>query len=537
MGVEDSAAFGPRRGRLWRRAALFLVSGGAALAALRGGGPHPLAALAAPVLLAAALTTLLALARGRPRLEVNPDGLTLRRFWRTTTVAWDRIGAFALAGPAGRTRAVAPWLARARGRPGGDIVLRDVFDTPLPLLLDMIAVRRPHTPGLAAPPPPERPCGVPGFRAPWLTAAILAVLVAVFAAERQAAAVLGTAPGAPGSPSLATLVALGGSSRVLVESGQWHRLLSAPLLHAGAAHLMGNAAALVLAGWTLERLVGRAWMACIFAIGALGGSLASLALSPPATVTVGASGAIMALLAALLFVSIRMPAGHRKVAIQVQSARVAIPALLPLGHGGAVHVDYGAHLGGASVGLVLGGLLLRSWRDDRPLPDLRGGAAVLAAVAAVAFVASGAAVARHYADDPTVRAGLIPNARLPHDAAAAAATIDALLLDYPRDPRAHLLSGGQHLSRGELAGAEREFRLARTLLAPAPKALPPQLAATIQASLAVTLLAQRRLPEALDAAAPACIAAGAEALSPSAAAALARASLCPHAASPGPPAP
>ncbi len=282
MGVEDFAAFGPLRGRLWRRVALFLVPGAAALAALRGGGPHPLAALAAPALLGGALGTLLALARGRPRLEVSPDGLTLRRFWRTTTVAWDRIGAFALAGPAGSTRAAAPRLARGRGRPGRDIVLRDVFDTPLPLLLDMIAVRRPHTPGLAAPPPPERPCGVPGFRGPWLTATILAVLVAVFAAERQAAAVLGTAPGAPASPSLATLVALGGSSRALVQAGQWHRLLSAPLLHGSATHLLGNAAALVMAGWTLERLVGRAWMGCIFAIGALGGSLASLALSPPA---------------------------------------------------------------------------------------------------------------------------------------------------------------------------------------------------------------------------------------------------------------
>ena len=69
----------------------------------------------------------------------------------------------------------------------------------------------------------------PGF--PWLTCAILAALIGVFAAEL----VYGIGDWTKAlQPTIATLVAFGGLSRPLVvQAGEWYRLFSAPLLHGG----------------------------------------------------------------------------------------------------------------------------------------------------------------------------------------------------------------------------------------------------------------------------------------------------------------
>ena len=110
---------------------------------------------------------------------------------------------------------------------------------------------------------------------PVLTTAILAVLFAVFAAE----ILYGIGPWTKAlEPTIATLVAFGGLSHDLVlQSGQWYRLFSAPFLHVDAGHLAMNAIALFIAGRSLESLVGRAWFGAAYVIGALGGSLLSLA--------------------------------------------------------------------------------------------------------------------------------------------------------------------------------------------------------------------------------------------------------------------
>ena len=66
-----------------------------------------------------------------------------------------------------------------------------------------------------------------------------------------------------------------------------------------------NGFCLYLAGRVLETLVGRSWLVVIFLVGALGGSVASLLINPPNLLTVGASGAIMALFAAIFTLSFR----------------------------------------------------------------------------------------------------------------------------------------------------------------------------------------------------------------------------------------
>src|SRR6185436_12371087 len=96
-----------------------------------------------------------------------------------------------------------------------------------------------------------------------------------------------------------TLFAVGGMNTMAVlEGGEWYRILSAALLHADAFHLVLNGLALGLAGYLLESLLGSAWLLGLFFIGAIGGSSMGLFVNPPNVVSVGASGAVMALLAA-----------------------------------------------------------------------------------------------------------------------------------------------------------------------------------------------------------------------------------------------
>src|SRR5262249_45104168 len=142
---------------------------------------------------------------------------------------------------------------------------------------------------------------------PVVTSALLLALLAMFAAEIS----FGIGPWTKLlQPSIATLIALGGLTHNLVlASGEWYRLLSAPFLHGDAGHLAANAVALALAGRALERLIGPAWFGVIYVTGAITGSLVSLAFNPPAIVSVGASGAIMGLFAAMLVLSAHFPSG------------------------------------------------------------------------------------------------------------------------------------------------------------------------------------------------------------------------------------
>src|SRR6185436_17472583 len=153
---------------------------------------------------------------------------------------------------------------------------------------------------------------------------LLTGLVALFGAEHVWAPF-------PGhgvlSPDVRTLLAFGGLERVAVlEGGHWYRLVTAPLLHAGLAHLFFNGLALAMAGVTLEGLVGRPWLFALLVLGGLGGGVVSLLVNPAGTVSVGASGAIMAVLAAAVLSAFRLPAGAARSSLQQSLMRLLIPS-------------------------------------------------------------------------------------------------------------------------------------------------------------------------------------------------------------------
>jgi rhomboid protease GluP len=338
-------------------------------------------------------------------------------------------------------------------------------------------------------------------RFPLLTIALLAVLAAVFACE--IAFGIGEWSG-PLKPSIQTLVALGGLNRGLVlEAGEWYRIFSAALLHGDLFHLVLNGICLYLAGTVLENLVGRRWFFALFVIGAVCGSLASLALNPPSVVSVGASGAIMGLLAAAFVTSLRYPPGALRTQIQMMAVQVLIPALIPLAVSRTgQHIDFAAHAGGALSGALGGLVLLKTWRADSTRPAFLPLAGVVCAAGALAFTLSMAQPARTYRGY-TLDMQLIPSAQLPKSDAEVLAKAADLLARYPRDPRARLYQAEALAAKRDFRGAERELRAAlaeKEILG----RFKPELQVVLQGMVALTLNDQYRIAEAKDAAQPVC---------------------------------
>ncbi|MEO6920771.1 MAG: rhomboid family intramembrane serine protease [Collimonas sp.] len=302
--------------------------------------------------------------------------------------------------------------------------------------------------------PLEATVQIPGR--PWLTYGLLAILAAVFAAEQIYAV-------APSSgllaPSVQTLVALGGLTYdKVVQGGEWYRIFSATLLHGDLFHLIFNGVALWMAGVVLENLVGRAWFFALFVLGAVSGSLMSLAINQHTIVSVGASGAIMGLLAAAFVCSFRLPDGANRSRIHINMLQILIPSMIPLAVSRTgQHIDFGAHLGGAISGALLGLAMLKTWPITKPLPRLTGLATALSCAGLAAFVFTLAPITQHYGNYALDKL-LIPNDQLPESTAEKKLHSADLVARYPRDPRAHFFRAAALVEASDSDGVVHELR-------------------------------------------------------------------------------
>lgn len=534
LDLEREAHFRPKTLSPWL-AALTIIAIGAASgaegfrAALRWveGGAVPSASLLfglglGVLLVAFGLLMLVGRIRGWPRLALRAEGLELETVFGTSWANWDSLGDFAIqtiySGPLRRrmnvaSAAITGSSVSAKLRRKAKLSIPDAFTTPLAGIVTTINARRARALGLAPAPAaavpqrtePPRQFGAAGANIPWLSFLILAVLVVVFVAEQLFA----IGPGGPLlGPNLATLQALGGVDRSLVfTDGEWYRLFTAPLLHGDVIHILFNGIALVMAGFLLERLVGRTWFLGFFLIGALGGSLMSIALNPAGLLSIGASGAIMGLLAAAYISSFRLPAGSKaRWWTQLGAARLLIPALLPLATShAATRIDYGAHLGGALAGATAAFLLLRAWPDTARLPLFRGLAAGIGVAGVVGIVAGTAATAETY---PHYRllSGLIPQNELPKTRDEGQRRSTDLVARFPDDPRSHYYRALALESGRDHGGAERELRIALAEAEERAFFLGPTLPWTMRAILAAVLFEDGRTEDAKAVAAPLCLA-------------------------------
>ena len=136
-----------------------------------------------------------------------------------------------------------------------------------------------------------------------------------------------------------------------VAAGEWWRLVSVAWLHAGPFHLVANMYGLYFLGRANEEILGWPRLLVVYAASAFGGALASLWADRG--LSVGASGAIMGLLASLTVVVF-----VRRETFHPATRRMLLGNLLFLGVLQAFLgwqlplIDSAAHAGGFAAGLL-----------------------------------------------------------------------------------------------------------------------------------------------------------------------------------------
>jgi rhomboid protease GluP len=197
---------------------------------------------------------------------------------------------------------------------------------------------------------------IPGER-PVLTLIILASLVAIFLIMTLA----GRSINATENDQF--LVAWGAKVNSLVVRGEWWRLITATLLHAGFLHIAFNGYALYVIGLDLESFVGRARFAVIYAVSGIAGSVASFAFSPYLVPGVGASGAIFGLIGALgVYFGLNRRIFGRIGQAQFWNIVFVIVLNMGLGFSGIFPIDNSAHIGGLIAGATVGYVLCPRYR-------------------------------------------------------------------------------------------------------------------------------------------------------------------------------
>jgi rhomboid protease GluP len=453
--------------------------------------------------------------RGLPRLTVMRDGVELETLFGTKWANWDSLSAFELTAVNRRVTyassaivgaAVSGNLQRKK-----KLTIPDAFLAPIETIFANLHAHQARRLGIshplavpAAKARDEARFGVADFSVPWLTFSILLLLVITFIGEQIYA--IDASGAVSRRPSLVSLVALGGLNRTLVFGhGEWYRIFTAPLLHGDPSHIFFNGLALVMAGYQLERLVGRLWFFALFVIGALGGAMFSLMINPANVTSVGASGAIMGLFGAAYMSSFRLPIeAKERWRMQIRSAFVLIPSLGPLATSAAAgHVDYGAHLGGMLAGALSMALLLRAWPETSPLPMARSMAVAVASLGLVLMATGFAEVANYYPTYQTLGA-LIPAGEVPKDQREGKVRAIDLTARYPLDPRGHMYRGLWLIDAHDFAAAERELRLATRQAGDFRFFFGGQLENTQRALLAVVLFHEGKHKDAKEIAGPVC---------------------------------
>ncbi|WP_329004631.1 rhomboid family intramembrane serine protease [Kribbella sp. NBC_00709] len=143
---------------------------------------------------------------------------------------------------------------------------------------------------------------------------------------------------------------------VLTESEPW-RLLTSAFTHVQIFHIFSNLFMLWQLGPPLEQMLGRLRFTVLYLLSALGGSVAVWILAAPGSATLGASGAVLGLVGALLVIS-----RARGLDITWIIMYVAVTAVLSFV---IPNVSWEGHLGGFIVGAALAWIYLQLSKPKR----------------------------------------------------------------------------------------------------------------------------------------------------------------------------
>ena len=140
---------------------------------------------------------------------------------------------------------------------------------------------------------------------------------------------------------------------LVVERGEYYRLFTCMFLHFGVQHLLYNMLLLIFVGNMLEKAVGKVRYLMIYLGGGILGNLLSMVVvmrTGSYAVSAGASGAIFAVVGALVFLAVK----NRDRISQEEIWRLMIMAVLSLIEGFTqTGTDSMAHLGGFLGGVVI----------------------------------------------------------------------------------------------------------------------------------------------------------------------------------------
>ncbi|MEO0605650.1 MAG: rhomboid family intramembrane serine protease, partial [Myxococcota bacterium] len=92
----------------------------------------------------------------------------------------------------------------------------------------------------------------------------------------------------------------------IFEDGESWRMLTMGFLHTDPLHIASNTVFLAFAAYNLERTIGRANLAVLYVAAVIGGSVLSCAFGPE-TPSLGASGGVYGLIAAMVTVAFARP--------------------------------------------------------------------------------------------------------------------------------------------------------------------------------------------------------------------------------------
>lgn len=140
----------------------------------------------------------------------------------------------------------------------------------------------------------------------------------------------------------------------LVQQGEPWRLLGHAFVHGGLLHVLLNAGSLVALGPPLERWLGSPRFAVLYLVGALGGGVAGVFWHGPWTPLLGGSGALFAMMGAVLALNMRggrhlldfLEHGGARSFLGLVLANLVLGWVIP-------NVSNAAHLGGLLAGFVV----------------------------------------------------------------------------------------------------------------------------------------------------------------------------------------
>jgi membrane associated rhomboid family serine protease len=137
---------------------------------------------------------------------------------------------------------------------------------------------------------------------------------------------------------------------VLLQQGDWWRMVTAMFLHGFVLHIVFNMIALWYIGGPVEQYLGRTRYVLLYFVSGLAGSAGSLFGVSMLTPTVGASGAIFGILGAMLILEWNATGRFGGAA----ASMIAINLIFNFAYNGAGgNISIGGHIGG-----LIGGILV-----------------------------------------------------------------------------------------------------------------------------------------------------------------------------------